>query len=42
MSDQLFSGWGIRTMATTDKPYSPIGYHRGTVWPHDNSLIVTA
>jgi glycogen debranching enzyme len=40
MSDQLFSGWGIRTMATTDKAYNPIGYHRGTVWPHDNSLIV--
>jgi glycogen debranching enzyme len=40
MSDQLFSGWGVRTLATTDKPYSPIGYHRGTVWPHDNSLII--
>jgi glycogen debranching enzyme len=39
MSDQLFSGWGIRTMATSDKAYCPIGYHRGTVWPHDNSLI---
>ncbi|NJC64032.1 amylo-alpha-1,6-glucosidase [Planosporangium flavigriseum] len=40
MSDQLFSGWGIRTLATTDKAYSPIGYHRGTVWPHDTSLVV--
>src|SRR5262249_14731202 len=40
MSEQLFSGWGIRTMATTDYAYCPIGYHRGTVWPHDNSLIV--
>jgi glycogen debranching enzyme len=40
MSDQLFSGWGVRTLATTDKAYSPIGYHRGTVWPHDNSLII--
>ncbi|MGC9665273.1 glycogen debranching N-terminal domain-containing protein [Planosporangium sp. 12N6] len=40
MSDQLFSGWGVRTLATTDIPYNPIGYHRGTVWPHDNSLIV--
>jgi glycogen debranching enzyme len=39
MSDQLFSGWGIRTMATTDAGYNPIGYHRGTVWPHDNSII---
>jgi glycogen debranching enzyme len=41
MSDQLFSGWGIRTLATTDKAYCPIGYHRGTVWPHDNSLIIS-
>jgi glycogen debranching enzyme len=40
MSEQLFSGWGIRTLATTDKAYCPVGYHRGTVWPHDNSLIV--
>ncbi|NJC68282.1 amylo-alpha-1,6-glucosidase [Planosporangium thailandense] len=39
MSDQMFSDWGIRTLATTDKAYCPIGYHRGTVWPHDNSLI---
>ncbi|NNF54652.1 MAG: amylo-alpha-1,6-glucosidase [Acidimicrobiales bacterium] len=35
----LFSGWGIRTMASTEAPYSPVGYHTGTVWPHDNSLI---
>ncbi|NJC71392.1 amylo-alpha-1,6-glucosidase [Planosporangium thailandense] len=39
MSEQLFSGWGVRTMATTDAGYNPIGYHRGTVWPHDNSII---
>ncbi|NJC71316.1 amylo-alpha-1,6-glucosidase [Planosporangium thailandense] len=40
MSEQLFSGWGVRTMATTDGGYNPIGYHRGTVWPHDNSIII--
>jgi glycogen debranching enzyme len=39
MSDELFSGWGIRTMATTEGGYNPIRYHNGTVWPHDNSLI---
>jgi putative sterol carrier protein len=39
MSDRLFSGWGIRTMAVGDGGYNPIGYHNGTVWPHDNSLI---
>jgi glycogen debranching enzyme len=39
MSDQLFSGWGVRTTSTADQGYNPIGYHMGTVWPHDNSLI---
>jgi glycogen debranching enzyme len=36
---RLFSGWGVRTMAAGDGGYNPIGYHQGTVWPHDNSLI---
>jgi glycogen debranching enzyme len=39
MSDELFSGWGVRTMATTEAGYNPIGYHVGTVWPFDNSII---
>lgn len=39
MSDELFSGWGVRTMATSEDSYNPIGYHVGTVWPHDCSLI---
>jgi len=39
MGDALFSGWGVRTMATTEASFNPIGYHVGTVWPHDNSMI---
>jgi glycogen debranching enzyme len=39
MSDPLWSGWGVRTMSTEDLGYSPLSYHNGTVWPHDNSLI---
>jgi glycogen debranching enzyme len=39
MGDALFSGWGVRTMARTEGSYNPIGYHVGTVWPHDNSII---
>jgi glycogen debranching enzyme len=39
MSDSMFSGWGIRTLSTKDKGFNPIGYHLGTVWPHDNSII---
>jgi glycogen debranching enzyme len=39
MSDDLFSGWGIRTMASSEGSYNPIGYHVGTVWPHDSSFV---
>ncbi len=39
MSDAMFSGWGVRTLSTQDRGYNPIGYHVGTVWPHDNSII---
>ena len=40
MAPGLFSGWGIRTYAAGQPGYNPIGYHTGTVWPHDTSLIV--
>ena len=33
------TGWGIRTLATTEKRYNPMSYHNGSVWPHDNALI---
>jgi glycogen debranching enzyme len=39
LSPALASGWGIRTLAARQAPYDPIGYHTGTVWPHDNALI---
>ncbi len=39
MGQHLWSGWGVRTMSTADAAYSPLSYHNGTVWPHDNSLI---
>jgi glycogen debranching enzyme len=38
MSDVLFSGWGVRTLSTADAGYNPIGYHLGTVWPHDSAI----
>jgi glycogen debranching enzyme len=34
-----FSGWGIRTIAASEARYNPMGYHNGSVWPHDNALI---
>ncbi|WP_433530079.1 amylo-alpha-1,6-glucosidase [Micromonospora sp. CA-263727] len=39
LSPRLFSGWGIRTLADDQGRYNPIGYHVGTVWPFDNSII---
>jgi glycogen debranching enzyme len=40
LGEQLYSGWGIRTLGACEAGYNPLGYHTGTVWPHDNSLIV--
>lgn len=34
-----FSGWGVRTLADDEPNYSPMSYHNGSVWPHDNALI---
>src|SRR4029077_6753510 len=39
MSDEFFTGWGIRTVAKTESRYNPLSYHNGSVWPHDNSII---
>ncbi|HEU4697578.1 MAG TPA: glycogen debranching N-terminal domain-containing protein [Gemmatimonadales bacterium] len=45
MTDQLlgpdmFSGWGIRTLSARHPAYNPMSYHDGSVWPHDNAIIV--
>lgn len=39
MAEDMYSGWGIRTLSSHERAYNPVGYHLGTVWPHDNSLI---
>jgi glycogen debranching enzyme len=38
LSESMFSGWGVRTLAQNQPAYNPISYHNGTVWPHDNAL----
>jgi glycogen debranching enzyme len=38
LSDELWSGWGLRTMASSETAYDPFGYHNGTVWPHDTAV----
>lgn len=40
VSDDMFSGWGLRTMSASEPVFNPLSYHRGSVWPHDNSLCV--
>ena len=39
MRNDMFSGWGIRTLSSSERRYNPMGYHVGTIWPHDNALI---
>ena len=39
MRDDMFSGWGIRTLSQKEQAYNPLGYHLGSVWPHDTALI---
>jgi len=37
--DDMFTEWGIRTLSSKEQRYNPLGYHNGTVWPHDNAII---
>lgn len=37
----MFSGWGIRTLSADDASYNPVDYQVGSVWPHDNAMIVS-
>ena len=39
LAPESFSGWGVRTVAASESRYNPMGYHTGSVWPHDNALI---
>jgi glycogen debranching enzyme len=39
MAPELFSGWGVRTVAMGESRYNPMSYHNGTVWPHDCSIV---
>lgn len=39
LSEPMFSGWGVRTIATSEPRYNPMSYHNGSIWPHDNAMI---
>lgn len=40
MAPDIFSGWGLRTLASSHPAYDPFAYHRGSVWPHDTAIAV--
>ncbi|HEY4026337.1 MAG TPA: glycogen debranching N-terminal domain-containing protein [Candidatus Dormibacteraeota bacterium] len=39
LSEDMFSGWGVRTLSRDALSYNPMSYHNGSIWPHDNSII---
>ena len=41
LAPDMFSGWGVRTLSSEATAYNPLSYHLGSVWPHDNGLIVS-
>src|SRR5579883_3475997 len=40
LADDLLCGWGLRTLSSREPTFNPMSYHNGSVWPHDNALIV--
>jgi glycogen debranching enzyme len=38
LGPELYSGWGVRTLATRERRYNPMSYHNGSVWPHDTAI----
>ncbi len=39
LADDMWSGWGIRTLSAEHVAYDPLSYQLGSVWPHDNAII---
>ena len=39
LNAESFSGWGVRTVAASERRFNPMSYHNGSIWPHDNALI---
>ena len=39
LEEDMWSGWGVRTLSTKHAAYNPLSYQLGSVWPHDNAII---
>jgi len=37
-TEDMFSGWGVRTIGRCEARYNPMSYHNGSLWPHDNAI----
>lgn len=40
LSEEMYSGWGIRTLSKSGLSYNPMSYHNGSIWPHDNAIVL--
>jgi glycogen debranching enzyme len=41
LAEDMWSGWGIRTLSADHPAYNPFSYHTGSIWPHDNATIAS-
>ncbi|HUA33225.1 MAG TPA: glycogen debranching N-terminal domain-containing protein [Candidatus Binataceae bacterium] len=39
ISEEMFTGWGVRTLSGRERRYNPMSYHNGSLWPHDNAIV---
>ncbi|MGB6057464.1 MAG: glycogen debranching N-terminal domain-containing protein [Microthrixaceae bacterium] len=39
LSEEFFTGWGLRTLSSAMAAYNPVSYHNGSVWPHDTAIV---
>jgi glycogen debranching enzyme len=39
MGPGSYSGWGVRTLSAGERAFNPVGYHTGSIWPHDNAFF---
>jgi glycogen debranching enzyme len=39
MGEGSYSGWGVRTLSADERAFNPVGYHTGSIWPHDNAFL---
>ncbi len=39
LQEDMWSGWGIRTLSSKNPSYNPLAYQLGSIWPQDNGII---